>query len=302
MMPAKLYQVLRKPGRKRSIPIDPSDPVDNLKGSRPRGCSRFTLIELLVVITIIAILASMLLPALSRAKEMGRRAICLSNLKQIGLGLVMYADDSNDDLPYNLVSYRWETEMMWFVKDAPLGHLSEWHPLGLLYHAEYVSDMRVFVCPSNEAELPGEYDPETMISEVGDSASGGMVWSTFALNIRGRKGPHDYTSPDDGYGVLEQGPYGLLGGKAKFSRCAAEKFLCASDGVGRPRSKPPGNHASHTLGGDLPAGFQILFFDGSVHWVGDASHELAWDPVFNVFGNYADWHQFWTYTEDTLPD
>ncbi|MDP7397764.1 MAG: DUF1559 domain-containing protein [Lentisphaeria bacterium] len=280
----------------------PPAPSVHLKPGSSRGCPRFTLIELLVVITIIAILASMLLPALSRAKEMGRRAICLSNLKQIGLGLVMYADDSSDDLPYNLVSYRWETEMMWFIQDAPMNHIGEWHPLGLLYHEEYVSDMKVFVCPSNEAEIPSEYDPVLMASEVGVPANGGMVWSTFALNIRGRKGPHDYTSPDDGYGLLEQGPYGLLGGKAKFSRCAAEKFLCASDGVGTPRGKPPGNHASHTLGGNLPAGFQILFFDGSVHWVSDVYHELAWDPVFNVFGNYADWHQFWTYTEDTLPD
>ena len=70
------------------------------KRSADAGRAGFTLIELLVVIAIIAILAAMLLPALSAAKKRAQQTQCMNNLKQLGLGMVLYLGDNNDVFPF----------------------------------------------------------------------------------------------------------------------------------------------------------------------------------------------------------
>src|SRR5262245_12827267 len=111
-----------------------------LMGRFARGNARggFNLMELLVVISIISLLATLLLPALTKAKEQGRSSICKNNMRQLSLAMVLYADDNNDYLPWpGDVDRNWQPDWVFGGQASTYpNNPGAWNAPGFGFHAE----------------------------------------------------------------------------------------------------------------------------------------------------------------------
>ncbi len=147
-----------------------------MKVSRNRGehWRAFTLVELLVVIGIIAVLISILLPTMNKARESAKRTACLSNLRQIHQMFVMYSIAYKDQIPLGTLSSAPQDNMKVHTDKT-------YPPLGCLYHARMSGvDGRVFYCPA-DAGLGYQYDDGSQSNAWLPDAATGTIRTSYGI-------------------------------------------------------------------------------------------------------------------------
>lgn len=125
----------------------------------------FTLIELLVVIAIIALLLAILMPSLKKAKIHAMTVVCLSNLKQLSLGIMLYADADNGEIPRSDIGYG---PHYWWVFP---GDTEETIMQGMLW--PYIENLKMYKCPTGKRDENRTY---SMVGAMNSQAYGPTHW------------------------------------------------------------------------------------------------------------------------------
>ncbi|KPL24309.1 MAG: hypothetical protein AMJ75_04050 [Phycisphaerae bacterium SM1_79] len=256
----------------------------------------FTLIELLVVIAIIALLLGILLPAISAAREQGRRAVCSKNENNTGLGLFLYANDYDGKLPLNEVD-RWLFDVSYWTTDIILQtgafdrhifYCPSWRQRDRIIFWRYGEDLPVSTPESYE---PAE--PQAVATRKYYHRIVGYYW--LIDTVDGRTSPP--WSPENRRTewvrsvVITQSPPGtvelITDVTASNGRERTSDFTKASGGCWTRWQIY--DRTNHLRRGARPAGGNILFVDGHVEWRRFNEMERRWSWQGGDYPNPSFW-------------
>ncbi len=215
-----------------------------MSSSRQRGFTLgFTLIELLVVIAIIAVLAAILFPVFAQVRENARRTACLSNMKQIGLGVQMYIQDSDERIFYRATSNAASTRTGLSVAktDPTYNSLQWWNQI-----MPYVKSNAVFTCPDDAGPTPSADNNGNLVIPRSYMASAAVEDLTLA----------QVSNPAETLVITEKWDKTIAGA------AVSAPWMDAFDGD----MAPDGVHPMKEVASRHTGGLNCAFFDGHAKW------------------------------------
>jgi len=235
----------------------------------------FTLIEVLVVVAIIALLAAILVPSLAAARERGRRAVCLSNLHQSGVGFSLYSADFRQYLPSR-------DHFAYYIKGTRrtyhdrIGEPDEYHEVsgkpinhGALYGKYVGKNLRIFFCPGNEYHAYGDpqYGAASFLKPWTSITFGGYIYAVPLL-----PGKHPRETSKGCYPSAGLSPLYVTwaDGKSYDPRKRTVQALLADDVIAYAKYGGVGcGEFIHRTG------YNVLFTDYHAKWVADPYRTIA---------------------------